>query len=240
MEKLSRVDNIIPRNSVSFGEILVSKGLTYADIYYYLNGNGISKFNDVLTKSGTLVQGEGGRYLGRKEFQASDNGQRSPEELRLDCEVGNIQEAIFCLDNPDFKQNPKATNKDIKSDEEITSHCLDLIHIPTGTEVEFKVAYSKMYGKEAYYMHRNGKLKEFLDAGNILIVYFIKLDKVAVICKKNWDGSVRLKETMVKNNKVWDKVTVWNGLMINYEMMRRGNYEISRIVSNIIRYGKNK
>ena len=245
MNTLSNLDDIknTGRNSIDFGFSLERKGLTYADVYYRLNGAGITDYNDILTSSGELIQGEDGKYIGRKSFQCSDSGLRTASETALDCEVGNIQERLFCLDNIDFKPNPKATNKDVKSDADITSKQLDLIHIPTNAQVEFKVCYSKLYpnGDVFYYRHRNGKFRKFLEDGNILIIYFINYDRVAVITKKNLDKSVKIKkENEYSKNKYWDVVTVWKGLTDPYKMMREGNSEISNKVSKIVKYEQNK
>ena len=249
MEKLSEIKKTV-RNSVDFGKALEEKGLSYADVYYRLNGAGITEFNNILTKSGALIQGEGGRYKGNKSFHAADGGNRTQEETELDCAVGNIQEKLFCMDNIDFKPNPKATNINSKSDSDITSKELDLIHIPTGEQVEFKTCYSKLYGRNndtAYYRHRDGGFKEFMRSGKIMIIYFVKLNKVAVISKKYFEdpengkpaGSVRLKrekEFDKDTNKYWDTVTIWKGIMIDYDMMVRGNSEISKAVEKLVRY----
>lgn len=243
MEKLSDfTEGKAMRNSVAFEEVLKEKGFTYADVYYRLNQSGITEFNDLLTKEGFIVQGEDGRYLGSRNFHSSDNGLRSRDETRIDCEIGNVQETLFCLDNIDFVRNPKATSGGVNKDSEVTTKELDLIHKPTGAEVEFKVSYSKMYGNNAYYNHRDGKFKEFLDAGNILVVYFVQLDKAAVICKRNLDrGSVKVKEKdRVKYNKFWDSISVWSGLMVECDLMVRGNSAISNEVSKIIKYGYNR
>lgn len=244
MEKLSNLNNNseeIIRNSINFENSLSKMGLTYGDVYYRLNEFGVTEFNDILTKSGKLIEGPGGKYMGRKDFQSSDNGLRTAEETRLDCNMGNIQELLFCFDNIDFMPNPKATNKNIDSDENITTKQLDLIHRPTGRQVEFKVCYSKLYGSNAYYNHRNGKFRKFLEDGNLMIIYFINLNKVAVISKKNLDKSVRIKEENIwKYNKYWDKITVWEGLMLKYTMMHGGNSEISDKISKIVKYEKSK
>lgn len=249
MEKLSEIKKTV-RNSVDFGKALEEKGLTYADVYYRLNGAGITEFNNILTKSGALIQGEGGRYKGNKSYHAADGGNRTQEETDLDCAVGNIQEKLFCMDNIDFKPNPKATNINSKSDSDITTNELDLIHIPTGEQVEFKTSYSKLYGRNndtAYYRHRDSGFKEFMRSGKIMIIYFVKLNKVAVISKKYFEdpengkptGSVRLKkekEFSQETKKYWDTVTIWKGIMIDYDMMVRGNSEISKAVEKLVRY----
>lgn len=249
MDKLSEIeDKKAVRNSVYFGQALEEKGLSYADVYYRLNGAGITEFNNVLTKSGALIQDEGGQYRGNRSFHASDNGKRSPEETNLDCEIGNIQETLFCMDNIDFKSNPKATNQNTKNDSDITTRELDLIHIPTGVQVEFKTSYSKMYRNNvAYYRHRDGKFKEFMRNGNIMIIYFVKLDKVAVISKKYFadpemgkeKGAVKLvreHEYSERTNKYWDTVSIWDGIMIDYKMMIRGNSAISKAVEKLVKY----
>lgn len=235
------------RNSVDFGKALEEKGFTYADVYYRLNGAGITEFNNILTKSGALIQGEGGTYKGNRSYHASDNGKRTPEETALDCAVGNIQERLFCMDNIDFKPNPKATNTSTDKDEDITTKELDLIHIPTGVQVEFKTSYSNLYGHKAYYNHRDSGFRKFMRDGNIMIIHFVKLEKVAVISKKYFEdpemgkdkGSVRIvDEHIYKENtgKYWDSITVWEGIMIDYKMMVKGNSAISNAVKNLVGY----
>lgn len=249
MEKSSEIKKTV-RNSVDFGKVLEERGLTYADVYYRLNGAGITEFNSILTKSGALIQGDGGKYKGNKSYHAADGGKRTQEDTDLDCAVGNIQEKLFCMDNIDFKPNPKATNINSKSDLDITSKELDLIHIPTGEQVEFKTSYSKFYGHnadKAYYSHRDSGFKEFMRSGKIMIIYFVKLNKVAVISKKYFEdpergkpsGSVKLvkeKEYKDDTNKYWDTVTVWKGIMMDYNMMVQGNSEISKAVEKLVRY----
>ena len=248
MENLNEVKKTV-RNSVDFGKALEEKRLTYADVYYRLNEAGVTEFNNILTKSGALIQAECGRYKGNRSYHAADGGNRTQEETELDCAVGNIQERLFCMDNIDFKPNPNATNINITSDSDITTDELDLIHIPTGEQVEFKTSYSKFYGRNndtAYYNHRDSGFREFMRSGKIMIIYFVKLNKVAVISKKYFEdpengkptGSVRLKrarEFKKDTNKYWDTVTVWNGIMIDYDMMVQGNSEISKAVEKLVR-----
>ena len=226
----------ISRNSEMFKEVLESRGMTYANVYYRLNQQGITRFNDILTKSGELVKGEDGRYLGSKDYHSSDKGLRTRAETELDCAVGSIQETLFCLDNIDFKSNPNATGAGLKQDSDISARELDLIHKPTGRQVEFKVSYSKLYGNDAYYHHRDSGLRDFLNAGNIMIIYFIKLGKVAVLTKKYVDRSVKFdKEHILRNNKYWDDIKVWKGLFMDYRMMGGGNFLISDKISNIVK-----
>ena len=255
MEKLSDLKKVTPRNSLDFEKVLNDKGFTYADVYYKLNGAGITEFNDILTKSGALVMGENGKYVGNRQFHSSDSGNRTPEEANLDCEVGNIQEKLFCLDNIDFKSNPKATNQNTKYDSDITTKELDLIHIPTGVQVEFKTSYSKLYGHNAYYSHRDSKFRKFMRSGKIMIIYFVKLNKVAVVYKKYFEdpemgkstGSVRMKsehEFREGTNKYWDNISVWDGIMLDYNIMFKGNSAISDAVSKAVswldKYGNNQ
>ncbi len=239
MDKLSNID--VPRNSLQFGEALEKKGLTYADVYYRLNSAGITEFNDILTQSGGLIKGEDGKYIGKRDFYAADSGLRTPEEVRLDCAVGNIQEALFCIDNPQFMPNPKATNKKLKYDTDITTRELDLIHRETGEQVEFKVSYSPLYGGyNAYYNHRGADFEKFMNEDKIMIIYFINLDKASVVSKMRLSrGSVKIKEhDVIKYNKHWDTVTVQKSIMEDYKMMRQGNHKLSEIVSNRVKYGK--
>ena len=240
MDRLSNVN--VPRNALMFGEALEKKGLTYADVYYRLNTNGITEFNEILTKSGALVQGENGRYTGSRSFYAADSGLRTPEEVSLDCAVGNIQEALFCIDNIDFMRNPKATNVKTTNDYDITTKVLDLIHRPTGEPVEFKVSYSGLYGRNndyAFYNHRGADFEQFMEEGKIMIIYFIDIDKVAVVSKKFFGKSVKIKEhDVIKFNKHWDSVTVSKFAMDDYSMMKNGNHRLSEQISRRVKYGK--
>ena len=84
-------------------------------------------------------------------------------------------------------------------------------------------------------------------SGKIMIIYFVKLNKVAVISKKYFEdpengkptGSVRLKkekEYSKETKKYWDTVTVWKEIMMDYDMMVCGNSEISKAVEKLVRY----
>ena len=52
-------------------------------------------------------------------------------------------------------------------------------------------------------------------------------------------GSVKLvkeKEYRDDTKKYWDTVTVWKGIMMDYNMMVKGNSEISKAVEKLVRY----
>lgn len=234
------------RNSVEFGKWLESNGLSYSKVYEGLNGNGISEFNNVLDKSGVLIGNGRKEYYGIVDIHCSDNGARTPEEKDLDCAVGNIQEALFCIDNPDFMRNQNATSISKNSkDSDITKKELDLIHRPTGAKVEFKFCYNnridEKYG-DVIYRHRDGGFADFLREGNIIIIYFANLGKVAVFDHSrlkdvehgNMKGAVKIIGTNTdKYGKKWDSVAIWSGMLIDYHMFCVGNYEISKTVSKI-------
>ena len=80
-----------------------------------------------------------------------------------------------------------------------------------------------------------------------MIIYFVNLDKVAVISKKYFEdpengkahGSVKLKDEKVyskETKKYWDNITVWDGIMLDYDMMVRGNSGISEAVEKLVKY----
>ena len=109
-------------NYIIFDEALQKKGLSYKDVYYRLNGAGITEFNDIISPDGKLIMPtESGQYLGERNYHAADNGERKQEEFVLDCKIGNVQEEIFCLDNVDFRRNENATDYNVKDDSEITT-----------------------------------------------------------------------------------------------------------------------
>lgn len=230
------------RNSILFKKWLESTGKSYMDVYKRLNENGITEYNSILSKSGELIENKDIDYIGERDFHGCDNGLRTPAEKNIDCAVGNIQETLFCLDNPDFKINENATHYTIKTDEEISTQKLDLIHIPTGREVEFKVSYCDHINEQyhtAIYRHRDANFANFMRKGRIVIIYFPYLNTVAVFDKRNFkDVEMGVKSGGVKvivkdkpeNGKLWDIVSVFSGLFQNYHMMDYGNSSISEKV----------
>lgn len=238
----------ISRNSEIFRDVLEGKGLTYADVYRILNCAGITKYNYILDKDGNFIEQENEKYLGKRSFHSADDGARTPFECTVDCVVGNIQEDLFCLDNRDFTPNSEATNINVKLDSGITTGKLDLIHKPTGVEVELKTSRCKEINEEyntVIYRHRDAKFAEYLRKGHIMIVDFPYLKKVAVFDYRNFKdkemgitkGSVKvIKPDYVDNcGKHWDIVSIWSGLLIDYDMMKNGNYKISEKVSEIVK-----
>ena len=237
----------VVRNSQLFDQWLHSCGLTYKDVYRCLNENGITDFNNVISKSGILLEEDDSDYSGRRDYHGCDEGLRTHAEKDLDCAIGNIQERLFCIDNKDFRINETAThNGDIRKDTDITTRRLDFIHIPTGKEVEFKVSYCKTINAEydtVIYRHRDGKFADFMRNGNI--IYFPYLDKVAVFDKNNFmdpdkhgpKRSVRIIKTEEQYGKLWNIVSIWKGMLMDYHMMKEGNGEISE---KIIRLCANK
>ena len=240
-------------NYIIFDEALQKKGLSYKDVYYRLNGAGITEFNDIISPDGRLIMPtESGQYLGERNYHAADNGERKQEEFVLDCKIGNVQEAIFCLDNVDFQRNENATDYNVKDDSEITTKNLDLIHIPTGVQVELKNPKGdKLYGyngpKKAYYSHRDSGFRKFIREGNIMIINFMGIKKVAVVSKENFKdpemgkpkggveipkGKEHIWDAYIKKYK--DTITVVEDQLIDYDMMVNGNSEISNKISKII------
>lgn len=235
MEGVTKNDNTI-RNSVLFGQSLKKMGFTYSDVYRRLKENGINEFDDVLTASGELIE-EDKEYRGERSIQCSDNGKRTQAQTDLDCDIGNIQEALFCIDNPQFMPNENATHHGVTSDSDVSATELDLIHIKTNKQVEFKTNYSNtVYGHNLYYRHRNGHFREFLENGGLMILNFINLGKAAVISKRNLGKSVKIKEEGKFDkltNKRWDVITIWDGILMDYRMMIEGNHEISDKISKL-------
>lgn len=241
-------------NYIIFDEALKKKGLSYKDVYYRLNGAGITEYNDIISPDGRLIMPtESGKYLGERNYHAADNGGRKQEDFILDCKIGNVQEELFCLDNIDFKRNNNATDYNVKNDSEITTKNLDLIHIPTGVQVELKNPKGdKLYGygyskKKAYYTHRDSGFRKFIREGNIMIINFMGIKKVAVVSKENFrdpemgrpKGGVEIPEGKEHiwdpdKKKFIDTVTVNEDQLIDYDMMVNGNSEISNRISKII------
>ena len=81
--------------------------------------------------------------------------------------------------------------------------------------------------------------------GYIVIVNFPYLNKVAVFDYRNFKdpergkdkGSVRVivPDKIDEYGKHWDIVSIWSGLLIDYDMMKKGNYKISEKVSEIVK-----
>ena len=238
----------VSRNSELFGKALESKELSYADVYRILNEHGITDYNYIIDKDGNLIEQEDKGYLGDRDYHGSDNGERTHAQKELDCVVGNIQERLFCIDNVEFIPNPKATTGNVSSDEGINTNHLDLIHKQTGAEVELKNSFCDEINDKyntVIYKHRDAHFAEFLRKGYIMIVNFPYLNKVAVFDYKNFKdpdkgkdkGSVRVivPDKIDKYGKHWDIVSIWSGLLIDYDMMKNGNHKISDKVSEIVK-----
>ena len=98
----------VPRNSELFEKELKERGLTYVDVFNRLKENGLDEeFDDVISDLG-IIKGEDGDYEPGREFYAADRGKRTHNEFHMDVRVGNIQEALFLLNNQSFKRNPRA------------------------------------------------------------------------------------------------------------------------------------
>lgn len=249
MEKLSDfTEEKVSRNSELFDKALKNKGMSYADVYRILNEHGITDFNYIIDKDGNLIEQEDKGYLGKRDYHGSDNGKRTHAQKELDCIVGNIQERLFCIDNIEFIPNPKATTGNVSSDNGITTNHLDLIHKPTGAEVELKNSFDDEINDKyntVTYKHRDAHFAEFMRKGYIMIVNFPYLKKVAVFDYRNFKdpekgkdkGSVRVivPDKVDKYGKHWDIVSIWSGLLIDYDMMKTGNHKISEKVSEIVR-----
>ena len=237
----------VQRNSEFFEDVLKGKGLTYADVYRILNCAGITKYNYILDKDGNFIEQENENYLGERSFHGADKGARTPFEYTVDCVVGNIQEELFCLDNIDFIPNNKATNASVKSDSDITTKRLDLIHKPTGIEVELKNSRCREINDKyetVKYRHRDAKFAEYMRKGHIMIVNFPYLKKVAVFDYRNFKdpdkgknkGSVKIMvpDYVDEYGKHWDIVSIWSHLLIDYDMLKGGNSAISDKVSYLV------
>lgn len=252
MEKLSNLtestERKVSRNSELFDNALKSKGMSYADVYRILNEHGITDFNYIIDKDGNLIEQEDKGYLGDRDYHGSDNGERTHAQKELDCVVGNIQERLFCIDNIEFIPNPKATTGNVDTDKGITTKHLDLIHKPTGEEVELKNSFDDKINDKyntVIYKHRDAHFAEFMRNGYIVIVNFPYLNKVAVFDYRNFKdpekgkdkGSVRVivPDKIDEYGKHWDIVSIWSGLLIDYDMMKKGNYKISEKVSEIVK-----
>lgn len=234
----------VPRNSVFFGKWLESVGKSYKDVYDYLNNNGITKYNDILSESGVLKETEYEGSVGSRFKHSCDV--RTPEQTTLDCNIGNIQEELFCIDNPDFKPNNNATHKGVMNDNQITTRKLDLIHIPTNTEVEFKVCYYhtlKDNYKNVIYSHRDGHFTDFMNSGKIIIIYFPYYNSAVIFDKSRYresggTGAVKMlaeNELSETTGKYVDKILIFKGLFKKYIMLEKMNSKyISGEVKNIV------
>lgn len=242
------------RNSKLFGDYLESIGKSYKDVYKLLNKHEITIYNDILTDSGELIENDKEEYRGERDYHSSDNGNRTAAEKDLDCNVGNIQEDVFCIENIEFKPNEKATNKNVQFDKDITTKSLDIIHRKTGVEVEFKVCYCKEINQRYHtltYRHRDGGFADFMRKGNIMIIYFPYFGKVAVFDKNRFKdnlipgskGAVKIiaeNDYDEKTKKYWDKISIWydDSILIDYNMFKGGNKQISDKVERIYKYKK--
>ena len=226
-------------NASLFTNAMKYKGYTCADVLKRLNDKNIHDFDTVITDS-DFVLPEITKKLTSKEKHAV--GGRDPREAKLACIVGNIQEALFTLNNGEFERNAKATN--INSDSDITKE-EDLIFKPTKTKVEFKVSFCRLNNDKGRYNHRDGGFKRCMKSGQIMIIYFIYLDKVAVIDKSCLDnGTVQIDKENFKSEKmgkVIDIIYIDQKLFIDYDLMSNKKYsEISDRVSNMIKERKER
>ena len=226
-------------NADLFTNAMKYKGYTCVDILKRLNDKNIYDFDKVITGSGFVIP-EITKKLTSKEKHAV--GGREPGDAKLACIVGNIQETLFTLNNDEFERNDKATN--INSDSDITKE-EDLIFKPTKTKVEFKVSFCRLNNDKGRYNHRDGGFKRCMKSGQIMIIYFIYLDKVAVIDKSCLDnGTVQIEKENFKSEKmgkVIDIIYIDQKLFIDYDLMSNKKYsEISDRVSDMIKEKKDR
>lgn len=226
-------------NAELFLYAMEKKGYTSTDILKRLNDHYIHDFDEVITSSGFVLP-KITKDLTYKEKHAAGN--RDPRVAKLACIVGNIQETLFTINNNDFKGNVDATNIHSKSD--VTKEP-DLIYKPTGTKVEFKVSYCNLNNNRGRYNHRDGGFKRCMKSGQIMIIYFIHLNKVAVIDKHCLDsGSVQIdKEHIWSDNmgKYIDIVYIDQKIFIDYDLVSDKKYsEISDMVSELINEKKER
>lgn len=241
-------NKVYGNNAKSFSNWLKSRGYTHKYVRERLNENGITTYNDIIGDDEFIEKNPNAGYLGYKDRYGCDRGNRTRSEKSLSCDVGDIQEHLFCIDNEDFKRNTKATGEWVEKDSDINSNSLDLIHIPTGAEVEFKTNYAdKMYGPNeiVYYNHRYGHFDEFMRKGNILMIYYVNLNRIAVFDYNSFKDPeygknygtvfVKTKNLVTQYGTICDNVQLDRTVMLDYEMMKRGNINISKKVSEIVR-----
>ena len=239
---LEAINEDVSRNSDMFGRALEAKGLSYGDVFNRLKEYGLdSDFKDCLSEFG-LIKGEDGTYRSEKEFHAADFGQRTSGELRLDSRIGEIQKCLFLLNNKGFEWNPDYKNKKE-----------DIVRIPDfvvgETKVKFQVCFNTISGDTIKYVYRDGGFKYFLNEGNIMVIYYMKENKVSVIgrsnCMKNGDEGDMDSQISVENkkssttNKYIDVVSVKVGSLIDYDMFEDGdNPEIVQRVKEVAEMNK--
>ena len=235
------INESVSRNSDLFALALEEKGLSYNDVFNKLKEYALDEeFSDCLTPFG-LVKGEDGKYKSHKEYHMADFGKRTSGELKLDSKVGLMQKYLFLMNNKSFKWNPDAK-----------AH-KDVVRIPDflcdDARVMFRVNYNKVSGGTIKYPYRDSDFKYFLNDGNILIVYFIKENKVAVIgrsncTKKDEEGEKDSKITFEKirsttSGKLLDVITINESSLIDYDMFKEGdNPEIRDKVNSIANMNK--
>lgn len=236
----------VPRNSELFEKELKERGLTYADIFNRLKENGLDKeFDDIISEFG-ITQGEDGDYTPGREFYAADRGKRTHDEIYTDVRIGNIQEALFLLNNNAFRRNPKA---EFGHNDDITK-APDFIFKPNGGKVEFAVSYTTIKDDIIKYTYRDSGFKYFLNEDKIIIIYFIKENKVAVIgrsnCNRRKDGNDKDAQIRIENmtskttGKPIDVVIIKTDCLIDYDMFSDGdNPEIKNRVGQIIQETSN-
>ena len=234
---LETINEDISRNSDMFTRALEEKGLTYEDIFNRLKEYGLdSDFEDCLSRFG-LIKGEDGTYKSEKEFHAADFGQRTPGELRLDSRVGEIQKYLFLLNNKGFEWNPDYKNKKE-----------DIVKVPDfvvdKTKVKFQVCFNTISGGVIKYAYRDGGFKYFLNEGNVMVIYYIKENKVSVVgrsncVKKGEDGEKEAQISMEHmrshtTGKFIDVISVKEESLIDYDMFKDGdNPEIAKKVKEV-------
>ena len=234
---LETINEDVSRNSDMFGRALEAKGLSYEDVFNRLKEYGLdSDFEDCLSKFG-LIKGEDGTYRSEKEFHAADFGQRTSGELRLDSRVGEIQKYLFLLNNKGFEWNPDYKNKKE-----------DIVKIPDfvvgKTKVKFQVCFNTISGGTIKYVYRDSGFKYFLNEGNIMVIYYMKENKVSVIgrsnCVKKGEEGDKEAQISVENmrsnttGKFIDVISVKVGSLIDYDMFADGdNPEIAERVKEV-------
>lgn len=192
-------------------------------------------FEDVI--SGLEIDRDDEGYKSSKEFHAADFGKRLPSELNLDSRVGMLQKYLFRLNNKQFKWNPAAKEKRE-----------DIIKVPDflvdDTFVKLCVSFSKISNDSIKFQYRDSGFKYFLNEGSVMVVYFIKEDKVAVIGRSNCSKMNEDEEKEAKitaehiiskvTGKYIDVITVKVDSLIYYDMFKDGdNPEIVQKVKSI-------
>jgi hypothetical protein len=228
----------VPRNVELFEKALDEKGMSIVDVFNRLKEYGLdSDFEDCLSEFG-IIKGEDGTYKSDKEFHAADFGQRTSGELRLDSRIGDIQKYLFLLNNKGFEWNPDYKNKKE-----------DIVKIPDfivgNTKVKLQTCYNTISGGKIKYTYRDGGFKYFLNEGTIMVVYYIKENKVSVIgrsnCTKkgeegNNDAQISFENIKSRTGKFIDIISVKEESLIDYDMFKDGdNPEIAEMVKDVAR-----